>query len=291
MNIATRTTRIAIPAAAAVVLLGGGIAFAADTATPSTTVYSACVRTGDHALYQATSNGTPQCGGHDTQITWNQTGPTGPAGPQGPQGLQGDPGPQGAKGDTGAAGPQGAAGQGLTIRGPWDPGATYNVNDVVSYDGSSYVATVSDDLGHQPDVSAQDWTILAGKGDSGTTGAQGPKGDTGATGPQGPAGTQGPAGPQGPQGPAGPGIYKVMDAETIDPNSSGWIGVKCHSLSDLAVGGGAVPSGLIFSNDAAASGEYITEWSGPSDNNMWVTMFHNGSSSSVTMQFYTFCQG
>lgn len=123
MTIATRATRIALPAAATVALLGGGVALAADTTgAPSNTTYTACLSHAGHALYNVTSSGSPRCVGHDQTITWNQTGPQGPqgaagaqgpAGPQGPQGAAGAAGatgpvgPQGPKGDTGATGPSG----------------------------------------------------------------------------------------------------------------------------------------------------------------------------------------
>jgi hypothetical protein len=107
-------------------------------------------------------------------------GPTGPAGadstvpgPQGPQGDQGIQGIQGVKGDTGAAGPGVAAGgtTGQVLakidatdyhtqwvdqsagggvdttaehhKGAWAPGATYAVNDVVTYQNKLYLCTAA----------------------------------------------------------------------------------------------------------------------------------------------------
>jgi hypothetical protein len=99
-----------------------------------------------------------QCKTHETELSWNRSGPqgadgvtgargipgipgvVGPIGPQGPKGEIGLTGLAGLKGDTGAQGATGAVG-------PQGP-----------------------------------------KGDTGAVGSQGPKGDTGATGPAGPAG-------------------------------------------------------------------------------------------------------
>jgi len=88
------------------------------------------------------------------------TGPTGPAGPTGPQGPTGATGPQGA---TGATGPQGATGPtgspGMVWRGAWQTApTTYAANDVVSYQGSSYIATTGNTATPPPSSS---WALVA----------------------------------------------------------------------------------------------------------------------------------
>jgi hypothetical protein len=161
------------------------------------------------------------------------TGPMGPSGPQGPQGVPGPQGPVGADGATGATGPAGAAGptgntgpQGLTgatgatgptgptgpqgvpgpsvvWRGNWSSAATYNANDGVSYNGSSYVA-IATNVNHPPDTHPTEWQLIAQQGAVGPTGPQGvigPAGPTGSQGPTGATGSQGPAGATGPPGP------------------------------------------------------------------------------------------
>jgi hypothetical protein len=63
------------------VLGGGSFALAADSATVATgTVYSGCVTSLGHALYNVRVNSTPTCFRGDTLITWNQAGPQGPPG-------------------------------------------------------------------------------------------------------------------------------------------------------------------------------------------------------------------
>lgn len=93
------------------------------------------------------------------------TGATGPQGEQGPQGIQGE------KGD-----------KGLNWQGQWSAG-TYQADDAVEHNGSSWVATT--ETTEEPSGSATDWDLLAAKGEQGDTGAQGAQGE------QGPAGTDG----------------------------------------------------------------------------------------------------
>jgi len=137
------------------------------------------------------------------------TGATGPIGPQGPQGPQGNTGPQGPIGLTG---PQGAAGTngtngtngtGFNFIGPFDPSASYNQYDVVTYGGSTYDATINIHSGAgTPDTNHQ-WSLMAQAGAAGPAGATGNTGATGPTGPQGNTGPSGPTGPVGAQGPQG----------------------------------------------------------------------------------------
>jgi len=109
------------------------------------------------------------------------TGPTGPAGPAGPAGPTGTTGPAGPQG---MQGPAGVAGSSVAFRGPWSIGNNYNVGDVVSFNGSSYVATIASG-GVQPDKAPGMWAIVAQGGVAGAVGSAGPQG------PQGPAGAPG----------------------------------------------------------------------------------------------------
>lgn len=144
------------------------------------------------------------------------TGQTGAAGPQGPTGLTGGQGPQGPQGATGDPGPQGPTGPvGMTFKSAWLNTTTYNVDDVVTYQGSSYLALLTN-TNIPPDTDVTKWSLLAQKGDpgpTGATGAQGPQGPVGATGPQGSQGPQGPQGQTGPTGATGPqGLQGVTGA-------------------------------------------------------------------------------
>lgn len=125
-------------------------------------------------------------------------GEAGPAGPQGAQGLQGPQGIQGPQGLPGATGPQGA--RGLTWRGAWDAGLTYQRDDAVQQDGASYICIIDSVSGAAPADTPAAWSLLASRGAAGPQGVQGIAGPAGPEGPQGPQGVQGIAGPQGPQG-------------------------------------------------------------------------------------------
>jgi hypothetical protein len=164
------------------------------------------------------------------------TGPTGPEGPTGATGATGAVGPQGPAGPIGPAGKDGkdgTDGKGFTFQGIFSPTTLYHTNDVVQFNGSSYIATVDNLNGVIPPETG--WQLLASagavgpQGPAGADGAQGPMGLTGPTGadgavgptgpegPQGPIGLTGPTGPGGPQGPAGaPGSgRRVYDANGI----------------------------------------------------------------------------
>lgn len=124
MNTSMHTRRALTGGAVAALLAGGGatLAFASTPTTPTT--FQGCLSRTVGAVYNVHLNPAtaPRCLSHDTQISWNQTGPqgvpgtagaTGPAGAAGvagPQGLKGDTGAQGPKGDTGATGLQGPKG-------------------------------------------------------------------------------------------------------------------------------------------------------------------------------------
>jgi hypothetical protein len=90
----------------------------------------------------------------------------------------------------------------MNWRGPWSNTQTYALDDAVSYQGSSWIATAAIPAAATPGVDAR-WQLVAQVGATGATGATGPQGATGATGPQGPIGNTGPAGPTGATGAPG----------------------------------------------------------------------------------------
>ena len=97
------------------------------------------------------------------------TGPTGPTGAVGSQGLTG---PTGGTGATGATGPTGPTGLNWKTGG-WLAGTTYNLNDAVSFNGSSYISLQSNNTGNEPDTAPTFWSTLAQEGATGATGAAG----------------------------------------------------------------------------------------------------------------------
>ncbi|MCW2781825.1 MAG: Phage tail fiber protein [Marmoricola sp.] len=169
-----RLTRHVLIGGAAIALVAAGssaVAMAADQ-QPSN-VFQGCLSHANGVVYNVHLNPStaPRCQTHDTQVSWNRTGPTGSAGPTGPTGSAGATGSTGLpgdKGDTGATGLTGPKGE---------PGAA----------------------GPQGPLGAP-----------GETGAKGAPGSTGAPGADGPAGPRGDAGATGATGPAGMSGYQIV---------------------------------------------------------------------------------
>lgn len=86
-------------------------------------------------------------------------------------------------------------------KGEYDPNTAYKALNIVSQDGSSYVA-LQPTTGNAPPNPVY-WQLLAEKGEQGPKGVQGEQGPQGETGPQGPQGEKGNTGDTGPQGPKG----------------------------------------------------------------------------------------
>jgi hypothetical protein len=97
-----------------------------------------------------------------------------------------------AQGGTNGSG----SGVGVAYQGTYASTANYGLNDIVSFQGSSYISLISTNHGNTPGASPGQWGVMA-------LGAVGAQGATGATGLQGPAGLTGPAGSAGPVGPTG----------------------------------------------------------------------------------------
>jgi len=119
------------------------------------------------------------------------------------------------------AGPQGAKGDpGIAWKGAWTEGTTYAPNDVVSDNGSTYIAL-------QPNRGTTDvtefWAPFAMQGAVGPQGPQGLKGAQGSAGLTGPQGFQGLKGDKGDTGAAGPqgvpGIAGAMGPQGLKGNT------------------------------------------------------------------------
>jgi hypothetical protein len=187
----------------------------------------------------------------------------------------------------------GLAGGGIAYATASTPATTYTACMTNVGRALYNVTTTGTPTCHRRDTTIT-WNQTGPQGPQGLTGAQGPqgaKGDTGATGPAGETGATGPIGPQGPQGPVGGStIYKKATTAGFEALSAGEVTLQCDSPSDLAISGGAVPVGLSYNAIAATFGEYVTEWSGPADNNTWDWYFSNAAPEWITMEFVVFCQ-
>jgi hypothetical protein len=126
-----------------------------------------------------------------------QQGFQGWQGLQGPQSTQGE---QGFQGLDGLQGYQGLQGSGFTWRGAFGAGVFYNVNDIVSYNGSSYVLTCCEGSYLDPTSNLDRFATFSQVGSQGFQGWQGIDGTQGTQGLQGTQGNQGNQGFQGFQG-------------------------------------------------------------------------------------------
>ncbi len=93
---------------------------------------------------------------------------------------------------------------GMNFKGEFDLDTTYVANDVVTYDGGSWVYFLSVGVaGQPPGEGSSFWKLLGRAGATGPAGPAGPKGDTGAAGAAGPTGPKGDTGAAGAAGPTG----------------------------------------------------------------------------------------
>ena len=100
------------------------------------------------------------------------TGSVGP--PNGYTGSLGFTGYVGSKGDLGYTGSIGYTGSGINFRSYYNDTINYNINDLVEYDGSSYIA-VGSSTANTPNSTSSYWQLFASKG------YQGSRGYTGST--------------------------------------------------------------------------------------------------------------
>jgi len=89
--------------------------------------------------------------------------------------------------------------QGLDPKGIWNSGITYQKNDLVYYDGTSYGA-ITTSTNQQPGVNTAAWVIFSEKGFTGSQGNAGFTGSVGFTGSQGTTGFTGSLGFTGSRG-------------------------------------------------------------------------------------------
>jgi hypothetical protein len=221
--------------ALAATALAGGIAVAAIPG-PGGTIQACYTKTTGALRVIDPEKGQTCHPSKELALAWSQAGTKGDQGDPGPAGPAGAAGPKGDKGDPGE---KGADGTSITWRGAFDCNATYAKSDVVSHDGSAWIADFA--IGGCVDPPYAPWRLLAARGADGATGATGPagpKGDTGATGAKGDPGA---AGPQGPPGPGGlTGFQLVITRHTIG-SSSGDTGVALCPPGKIVIGGGAWP--------------------------------------------------
>lgn len=154
-----------------------------------------------------------------------------------------------AQGGTGGSG----SGVGVAYQGTYASTANYGLNDIVSFQGSSYISLVAGNSGNTPSPSVAQWGVMA----LGAVGVQGPVGATGATGPPGLTGPAGPTGAQGPTGATGvagapglPGlVYQGNYASTTN-----------YALGDVVLWQGASYASLLGGNHGNTPSVSPSQW-------------------------------
>jgi hypothetical protein len=97
----------------------------------------------------------------------------------------------------------GANGISFIWEGTWSSGSNYDENDVVYYDGSSYIAVANVSSGQNPPDNNSNWELMAQAGTSGTSGSSGISGSSGSSGTSGSSGSDGSSGTSGSSGSSG----------------------------------------------------------------------------------------
>ena len=154
-----------------------------------------------------------------------------------------------AQGGTGTGG----SGVGVAYQGTYASTANYGLNDIVSYQGSSYISLIAGNHGNTPSSSVGQWGVMA----LGAVGIQGPQGVTGATGPPGLTGPAGPAGPLGPTGVAGaagaPGLPGLV-------YQGSYSSVTNYALGDVVLWQGASYASLLNGNHGNTPSASPGQW-------------------------------
>jgi hypothetical protein len=158
----------------------------------------------------------------------------------------------------------------LMWRGSWTAEAKFSPGQVVSHNGSAYVAQQVN-VGTSPacaDTSDNcPWVLMANRGPAGLVG------------PRGPAGVQGPPGAQGPAGEIGDMELRTA-GQDLAGNSTTSLTVECPD-GMKAVGGGfrGGPQGLV----TESSPDPLWEW------NTWVVKVKNTGSVTQRVVAFAFC--
>lgn len=136
---------------------------------------------------------------------------------------------------------------GVNYRGAYVAATTYAVDDVVTYQGSSFISLIAPNLGNTPASGSTQWGVLA----LGATGQQGPIGATGPAGPQGPTGATGSQGPAGNAGAAGsPGlVYRGTYSSVVN-----------YAMGDVVLWQGSSYASLVSNNSGNTPSASPFEW-------------------------------
>ncbi len=137
-----------------------------------------------------------------------------------------------------------SGGVGVAYQGTYVSTASYGLNDIVSFSGSSYISLVAANRGNAPNASSGQWGVLA----LGAVGLQGPQGLAGTTGSPGTPGAQGPQGPTGPQGPP------------VANFTGNYLSTTNYGLHDAVSFGGSTYVSLIVGNVGNTPDQSPAQW-------------------------------
>jgi hypothetical protein len=166
----------------------------------------------------------------------------------GSSGTSGTSGTSGSSGTAGSSGTSGSSGIGFDYTGEWYVNTSYQVNDVVTYDGQSYVALI-DNVAKQPSIWPSVWQVFSAAGSSGTSGTSGTSGSSGSSGTSGSNGSSGTSGSNGSSGTSGSSGSNGSSGTSGSSGSDGSSGTSGSSGSS----GTAGSSGTSGSNGSSGT--------------------------------------
>ncbi len=146
-----------------------------------------------------TSGSSGESGSSGTSGESGTSGSSGETGTSGSSGESGTSGSSGESGTSGSSGETGTSGISFNWLGVWDgtvgggSNISYGLNDVVYYDGITYIFTNTTPSGVGSGVPGvnPDWDVMAVSGADGTSGSSGEAGTSGSSGETGTSGSSG----------------------------------------------------------------------------------------------------
>jgi hypothetical protein len=194
----------------------------------------------------------------------------------GSSGSSGTSGSSGSNGTDGTSGTSGSSGVGFRIIGEWDNTTNYLANDMVSYNGSSYIA-IQDNINKIPSIEVSYWLLQSLAGSNGTSGTSGTDGTSGTSGSSGSDGTSGTSGSSGTDGTSGTSGSSGTNGTSGTSGSSGSSGTSGSSGSSGTSGSSGSSGTSGSSGSSGTSGDSIFALTG----SVWNTTNNVGVTGSV----------